>query len=455
MQVTLEKTSGLEGLIKVEVAENDYLPKVNKELKEIGRTRQIPGFRPGHVSLEQLRRRFGKEVKSHVLNEEVFNAVINYLRENKVDILGEPLPVKVEEINLDDKDYNFAYEVALAPEVNVELNKDMHVPYYNIEVSQEMVDQQDIALRERFGAQVPGETVEGKALVKGAIMQLDAEGNVRSDEDAIQVVDGIVAPMFFKGETEAAKFEGKKVGDKVVFNPWDTCNGNPAELASMLHIDKEKVADLHDNFEMAISEIIVVKPAEHNEDFYKEVFAGSTVTDEETYFAELRKMIAGQLQPNSDMMFNRDMQDELVKKFGGFELPSGVLKKWLVARNEGLTEENVETEYEKMVPGIKWELIQGTIARKQEIKVTEEDVLNFAKGLAFQQFAQYGMTNMDDETLTSYAKRILENKDYGRRIREDVANRKLFNVIKALVTLDEKTVSLDEFKKLANPESAE
>lgn len=455
MQVTLEKTSGLEGLIKVEVAENDYLPKVNKELKEIGRTRQIPGFRPGHVSLEQLRRRFGKEVKSHVLNEEVFNAVINYLRENKVDILGEPLPVKVEEINLDDKDYNFAYEVALAPEVNVELNKDMHVPYYNIEVSQEMVDQQDTALRERFGAQVPGETVEGKALVKGAIMQLDAEGNVRSDEDAIQVVDGIVAPMFFKGETEAAKFEGKKVGDKVVFNPWDTCNGNPAELASMLHTDKEKVADLHDNFEMAISEIIVVKPAEHNEDFYKEVFAGSTVTDEETYFAELRKMIAGQLQPNSDMMFNRDVQDELVKKFGGFDLPSGVLKKWLVARNEGLTEENVETEYEKMVPGIKWELIQGTIARKQEIKVTEEDVLNFAKGLAFQQFAQYGMTNMDDETLTSYAKRILENKDYGRRIREDVANRKLFNVIKALVTLDEKTVSLDEFKKLANPEGAE
>ena len=133
MQVTLEKTSALEGLIKVEVAENDYLPKVNKELKEIGRTRQIPGFRPGHVSLEQLRRRFGKEVKSHVLNEEVFNAVINYLRENKVDILGEPLPVKVEEINLDDKDYTFSYEVALAPEFDVDLNKDMHVPYYTIE----------------------------------------------------------------------------------------------------------------------------------------------------------------------------------------------------------------------------------------------------------------------------------------------------------------------------------
>ncbi len=454
MQVTLEKTSELEGLIKVAVVENDYLQKVNKELKEIGRTRQIPGFRPGHVSIEQLRRRFGKDVKSHVLNEEVFNAVINYLRENKVDILGEPLPVKVQEVNLDDKDYTFEYEIGLSPEVNVTLNKDFHMPYYNIEVSQEMVDQQDTALRERFGAQVPGETVEGKALVKGAIMQLDADGNVRSDEEAIQVVDGIVAPMFFKSEAEADKFMGKKVGDKVAFNPWDTCNGNAAELASMLHIDKEKAAEMKDNFEMAISEIIVVKPAEHGEQFYKEVFAGSEITDEAAYYEELRKMIASQLAPNSDMMFNRDVQDEIVKRFGNFDLPAEFLKKWLVARNEGLTAENVDTEYEKMVPGIKWELIQGAIARNQDIKVTEEDVLNFAKSIALQQFAQYGMTNMDDETITTYAKRILEDKNYSRRIREDVANRKLFNVIKALVSLDEKTLTLDEFKKLANPEGA-
>ncbi len=454
MQVTLEKTSELEGLIKVAVVENDYLQKVNKELKEIGRTRQIPGFRPGHVSIEQLRRRFGKDVKSHVLNEEVFNAVINYLRENKVDILGEPLPVKVQEVNLDDKDYTFEYEIGLSPEVNVTLNKDFHMPYYNLEVSQEMVDQQDTALRERFGAQVPGETVEGKALVKGAIMQLDADGNVRSDEEAIQVVDGIVAPMFFKSEAEADKFMGKKVGDKVAFNPWDTCNGNAAELASMLHIDKEKAAEMKDNFEMAISEIIVVKPAEHGEQFYKEVFAGSEITDEAAYYEELRKMIASQLAPNSDMMFNRDVQDEIVKRFGNFDLPAEFLKKWLVARNEGLTAENVDTEYEKMVPGIKWELIQGAIARNQDIKVTEEDVLNFAKSIALQQFAQYGMTNMDDETITTYAKRILEDKNYSRRIREDVANRKLFNVIKALVSLDEKTLTLDEFKKLANPEGA-
>lgn len=453
MQVTLEKTSDLEGRIKVEVTENDYLDKVNKELKEIGRTRQIPGFRPGHVSLDQLRRRFGKDVKSHVLNEEVFRAVIDYLRENKIDILGEPLPVEVKEVNLNDKDYTFEYEIGLAPEVEVDLTKDFHAPYYTIEVAKDMVDQQDAALRERFGAQVPGEEVTEKALVKGALMQLDAEGNVCSDEDAIQVIDGIVAPMFFKDKAEAEKFTGKKVGDKVVFNPWNTCDGNAAELASMLHVDKEKVADLHDNFEMAISEIIVVKPAEHNEEFYKEVFAGGNIADEEAYYEELKKMIAAQLAPNSEMMFNRDVQDQIVKQFGNFELPATFLKKWLVARDEKLTPETVDADFDKMIPGIKWELIEGSIARKHDIKVNDDDLLGFAKGLAYNQFAQYGMTNMDDETLTSYAKKILEDKNYARRIHQDVANRKLFNVIKALITLDEKTVSLDEFKKLANPDA--
>ncbi len=163
-------------------------------------------------------------------------------------------------------------------------------------------------------------------------------------------------------------------------------------------------------------------------------------------------MIAAQLAPNSDHLFNRDAQKLIVEKFGNFELPAEFLKKWLVARNEELTPENVDEEYTKMVPSIKWELIRGKIASNLDIKVNEEDLLGFAKGIAYQQFAQYGMTNMDDETLTNYARRILEDKNYAGRIREDVANRKLFNSIKALVNLEAKTVSLDEFKALAQAE---
>lgn len=450
MQVTLEKTGDLEGRIKVEVTQNDYLDKVNKELKEIGRTRVIPGFRKGHVSMDQLRRRFGKDVKSHVLNEEVYRAVIEYIQENKINILGEPLPVEVKEVNLEDADYTFEYEVGLAPEINVTVDKAVTVPYYNIEVTDKMVEEQDLALRERFGAQVPGEEVDAKALVKGAIMQLNEDGTVNTAEDAIQVVAGIVAPMYFTDKEQADLFLGKKVGDKVVFNPWKTCNGNATELASMLQVDKEQAPEIKSDFEMAISEIIVLKPAEHGEEFYKEVFPGNAeVTNEETYFAELRKMIAAQLAPNSDFLFTRDARKALVDTFGNFELPVAFLKKWLVARNEELTAENIDEEFASIAPSIKWELLQGQIAQNLEVKVTEDDMLNFAKAVAYQQFAQYGMTNMDDETLTNYAKRILEDKNYGRRMREDVFTRKFFNEVKERVNLDEKTVTLDEFKALA------
>lgn len=450
MQVTLEKTGDLEGRIKVEATQNDYLDKVNKELKEIGRTRVIPGFRKGHVSLDQLRRRFGKDVKSHVLNEEVYRAVIEYIRDNKVNVLGEPLPVEVKEINLDDQDYTFEYEIGIAPEINPTVDKDTTVAFYTIEVSDDMVKEQDTALCKRFGAQVAGETVEEEALVKGTIMQLNEDGTINEAEDAIQVNDGIVAPMYFSNKEQAALFLGKKVGDKVVFNPANTCNGNTAEVASMLHLKKEEAENVNGNFEMAISEIIVLKPAEHGEEFYKEVFPGNEeINNEEAYFAELRKMIAEQLLPNSEHMFSRDAQKALMEKFGNFELPAEFLKKWLVARNEGLTAENVDEEYNKMLPSIKWELLRGKLAETLQVNVTKEDMVEFAKSIAFQQFAQYGMTNVDDEMLTNYAHRILEDKNYASRMHEDVANGKLFNAVKELINLDEKTVSLDEFKKLA------
>ena len=452
MQVTLEKTNDLDATIKVEVVEADYAKKVDSDLRELGRTRQIPGFRKGHVSIEHLRRLFGRDVKSHVLNDEVFKAVIEYLRENKIDILGEPLPKKVEEIDLKQKDYTFEYEVGLAPALDVEVNKDIKVPFYTIEVSKEMIDEQDKALRNRFGAQIPGEEVNETALVKGAIMQLDADGNVMTSEDAIQVVAGIVSPQHFQGKDEAAKFLGKKVGDKVVFNPAKAEGDNKVALASMLNVDKARVEDLTSDFEMAISEIIVLKPAELGEDYYKEVFAGQEIKTEEEYFDGLKAIIARELAPNSNYKFTLDVQKALIDKFGNFELPAEFLKKWLVARNPELTSEKADAEFEGMIPSIKWELIKGKIAEKQDIKVSEADLLNFAKGTALRQFAQYGMMNMTDDVITDYAKRMLEDRKYARQLHEQASDMKLFNALRALVDTEDKTVTLDEFKKLIGAE---
>lgn len=452
MQVTLEKNNDLDAVIKVQVVEADYAEKVDKDLRELGRTRQIPGFRKGHVSIEHLRRLFGRDVKAHVLNDEVFKAVLDYLRDNKIDILGEPLPKAVEEINLTQKDYTFEYEVGIAPKLDIEVNKEIKVPYDIIEVDSKMLDEQDKALRARFGSQEPGEEADATALVKGAIMQLDADGNVMTSEDSIQVVAGIVSPQHFASKEEADKFLGKKVGDKVVFNPAKAEGDNKVALASMLNVDKEKVEGLTSDFEMAISEIIVLKPAEHNEEFFKAVFNQDDIKTEEQYNDALKALIARELAPNSDYKFNHDVQKALVEKFGNFELPGEFLKKWLQARNSEITAEDAAKEYDTMLPSIKWELIKGEIARKQDIKVDNDDLLNFAKGVAARQFAQYGMMNMSDDVIADYAKRMLEDQKFARQIHEQASDMKLFNALRALVDVEEKTVTLDEFKKLVGAE---
>lgn len=452
MQVTLEKNNDLDAVIKVQVVEADYAEKVDKDLRELGRTRQIPGFRKGHVSIEHLRRLFGRDVKAHVLNDEVFKAVLDYLRDNKIDILGEPLPKAVEEINLTQKDYTFEYEVGIAPKLDIEVNKEIKVPYDIIEVDSKMLEEQDKALRARFGSQEPGEEADATALVKGAIMQLDADGNVMTSEDAIQVVAGIVSPQHFASKEEADKFLGKKVGDKVVFNPAKAEGDNKVALASMLNVDKEKVEGLTSDFEMAISEIIVLKPAEHNEEFFKAVFNQDDIKTEEQYNDALKALIARELAPNSDYKFNHDVQKALVEKFGNFELPGEFLKKWLQARNSEITAEDAAKEYDTMLPSIKWELIKGEIARKQDIKVDNDDLLNFAKGVAARQFAQYGMINMSDDVIADYAKRMLEDQKFARQIHEQASDMKLFNALRALVDVEEKTVTLDEFKKLVGAE---
>lgn len=454
MNVSFEKLNDVEGKIIVNVEENDYKAKVDAEIKKIGRTHSIPGFRKGHVPMGQLVRMFGKQVKSDVLNQEVYEAVVKYIQDNKLAILGEPLPVEVKEISIEQPDFTFTYEIGLAPEIDINLDKSVTLDYYPIKVSDEMQAQQDKMLRERFGKQEPGQEFEERALVKGVLMELNADGTVKADEDAIQVTAGIVAPFLFKSKEEAAKFEGKKVGDKVVFNPYASCEGNLAELSSMLNIDKERAAEVKADFELAISEIIVNRLAEYGQEFYDDVFGKDKVTSEEDYHKNIVAMIASQLAPNSESLFMFTTEKALVEKYGNFELPAEFLKKWLVARNEGLTADNIDEEYNKMVPSIKWQLIKERIAKQAEVKIEKEDLENFAKAIAAQQLAQYGMYNLGDDVLADYAKRILEDKNSRSHIIEQVGDRKLFDAIKNLANVDVKEVTLDEFKEIAQKAQA-
>lgn len=446
MNVTLEKTNDLEGKLTVAVEEADYAEKVKAALKKIGQTRDIPGFRKGHIDMAQLRKRFGKMVKSDVLNETVYDAVIKYIVDNKLDILGQPLPVDVKEINLDEKDYTFEYEVGFAPELDMKLDKSVTLPFYNIAVEDHMVAEQDEELRRRNGDRITVEVYEDRALVKGVLRELDAEGQPAAE--GIVVEDGIVGPFTFKDKEEAAKFEGKKVGEAVVFNPFKASEGNEAEIASMLHINRDDVEAHRGDFALEIKEMLAVRPAEHNQEFYDKVFGAGVVTDEEQYNQKVREGIAQALQPNSANLFQRQAEDYLMATYGDMKLPVAFLEKLMERRKEDGETLTAEEMVKQATPSLKWDLIENKAAAQLEVKVTEDDVKALAHNIAASTLMQYGMTQLGDEMVEYYANNLMQDKQQRERIARQAFIQQLFSKLHAAVTLDEKTVTLDEFRNL-------
>ena len=454
MNVSYEKNpDGLTAKITVAVEENDYAAKVKAELKKIGATQTIPGFRKGHVSVEHLTRRFGKEVKSEVINRVVIEAVDKYIRENNIVYIAEPLPAsEPQTITMEQKDYTFAFELALPAEIDVKLDKEVKLPFYTVKVTDEMIEEQDKALRERFGSQEPGEEADEKALVKGTIMELNEDGSVKESADAIQVIDGIVAPMFFKDKAQAEKFLHCKVGDKVVFNPWATCEGNATEMSSMLHIDdKEVAANVKSDFQLTVSEIIIIKPAELGEEFYKNAFGPqAAIENGEQYRQNVAQMIAAQFAPTSQEVFQLSARKYLIDTYSdGVKVPEDFLKRYLLLENPGLTAEKLEEDFEKaVVPDVKWQLIRDEVGRKLDVKVTEENVMEIAVAAARRQFAQYGLNNLPEESYVEYGKKLLADKKTRQNLANTAATVKFFDSIRDAVSVEAKEVTVDELRSV-------
>lgn len=449
MNVAIDKKEDGSALLTVTVSQSDYSEQVDKELRKFGREHTIPGFRKGHVPFGELKRRFGRQMTSDVINDIVYKAVVDYIRDNNLNILGEPMPVNVQELDLTQPEFTFEYEMALSPDIHPEINKDLHIPFYEIEVTDEMVNEQDAALRKRFGAQVPGTEVEPDALVKGVMMELNEDGTVKETEDAVQVLDAIVGPQFFASKEEAEKFVGKHVDDTVVFNPYASANGNVTELSSMLHIDKERAAAMKSDFRFTISEIIVLRPAELDEAFFTNVFGPDKVHNEDEYRQALREMIASQLIGNSRQLFATTARKTIMEKFGNFQLPERVLKTWLMRRDENLNEENIDETFKSMESHLRWEILSARIAEELKVTVTEEKLKDFARMTAARQFAQYGMNNVPEETIDQYADTILADKKYRPQLYDQLFESEVYGAIDAAVTLDKETVSLEKFKELA------
>lgn len=452
MNVTMNKIDNVTATITVSLEEKDYQDKIKKALKEINKNRPEPGFRPGHVPAALIQKKYGNAVKYDVINKEVSETLYNYIKENELQVLGNPVPKKNEEFDLENKDFTFEFTVGMAPAIETKVDKEMHIPYYTIEVTDDMIKRQDEMFRRRYGSQVPGDTVEPNALVKGVITELDEQEQPKAE--GIVMENGIVSPQYFKSEEQRDLFIGKHVGDVVKFNPAATCEGNETELSSMLGIAKEDTAAHHGDFNLEIKEIIVLKPAEDGSEFFDNVFGKDKVHNEEEYKEGLRKLIADQLAADSNFRFTIDGKEVITQAIGDIELPDAVLKDYLKTQDEKLNDENIDEEYAKMRPDLVWQLEREAIAKQLEVKVTREDMLELAKAIAQNQFAQYGMTAVPDDVLAKYAGEMLDNE----RTREQIANQTvdaaLWAKVKDAVTVDDKTVSVEEFNKLfATPEA--
>ena len=449
MEITLQNVSEVKGLLTVKLAKADYEPKVEKALKAFRQKANVPGFRPGMVPMGLIKKQYGSAVKAEEINKMLQEAVYGYLKENKVDMLGEPLPNEDQQKQLDFDtmdELEFLYDIALAPQFDATLTAEDTIPYYTIQISDEMVDGQVNMYTQRNGRYEKVEEYADNDMVKGTMCQLDENGN--TVEGGIQAEDAVVLPKYMKNAAQTALFEGTKVGDVITINPREAYDGNEAELASLLKISKEEAANVNGNYSYQISEITRYVPGDLNQEIFNQVYGEGVVNSEEEFRARVKEDLITQFVPESDYKFLLDVREYVMGRIGELKFADDVLKRIMHINNPDKDDAYVDEHYANTIKELSWHLVKEQLVNKAEIKLEDKDILEQAKANVRAQFAQYGMTNVPEEMLTNYAAETLKKKENVEGIVNRAIETRLAAALKQVVKLDEKSVSLDEFNKM-------
>jgi trigger factor len=433
-------------IVTLRIEKVDYAEKVDKTLRDYRKKANIPGFRPGMVPAGLVKKMYGKAVLAEEINKLVSDNLYNYIRENNINILGEPLPNETEQQSIDfdnQEDFEFVFDLGIAPEFEVELTKKDKVKFYTIAVSDEMVENQVKSYTGRYGKYIQEEIVEEKDMLKGELLEL-ANGKV--NESGIKVQDAALTASYMKDEQKAL-FVGAKKGDVIAFNPAIAFE-NEAEISSLLKISKDEAKTITSDFQLKIESITRYHEASIDQELFDKVYGEGVVSSEEEFRAKIKENIQDSLVSDSEYKFGIDAQEMLVAKFDTLTFPDAFLKRWVLSSNENLTPETLEEDYSKMIADLKWHLIKDKLAKSNDIKVEATDVEEYAKKVAKAQFAQYGMIGMDDEIIANYAKDMMKKEDTLKNMIDKVAEEKVFTIVKEAVKLDNKEVSIEEFNKM-------
>jgi trigger factor len=448
MNIKFESADKINGLMTITIEQADYQEAVDKKLKDYRKKAQVPGFRPGMVPMGLIKKQYGTAVKVDEVNRVLGEKLYEYIRENKIHMLGEPLPNEEKQQPQDlqgDGPFEFVFDIAVAPEFTAELTAKDKIDYYSIKVDDKLLDDQVQMYASQAGEFVEAQEWSGNDTLKGDLRQLDAEGNTL--EGGITTEGGMIMPSYIKGEEEKKKFEGAKPGDIITFNPKKAYPDNDAEVAALLKVDKEQVKVLESDFSFQITEIRHFQPAAVDEKLFERVF-GEGVKDEADFRQRIADGLKAQLEVNSDYKFLLDVRAYVEKKVGDLQFPDALLKRVMLQNNKDKGEDFVEKNYEGSVKELKWHLIKEQLVSATQVKVEDADLKAVAKEAIRAQFAQYGMSNVPEDVLDNYAEEQLKKRENVENFVERAIDKKLTDALKGVVKLNKKEVTLDEFNKM-------
>ena len=449
MKITFDCPDKINGLLTMTIEAADYQEQVEKTLKNYRKKAQVPGFRPGMVPMGMIKKQYGTAVKVDEVNKLMGEKLYEYIHENKIQMLGEPLPNEEKQKPQDfegDGALEFVFDIAVAPEFKAELTAKDKIDYYAIKADDKLIDDQVQMYASQAGEFVKADVFSGNDTITGDMRELDEKGNTK--EGGITTESAMVMPAYIKADDQKKLFDGAKPGDIITFNPKKAYPDNDAEVAALLKVQKDDVKDLNSDFSYQITEIRHFEPAVVDQKLFDRVFGEGTVKDEKGFREKIAETIAPQLQQNSDYKFMLDVRAYLEKKVGDLQFPEALLKRVMLQNNKDKGADYVEKNFEGSIKELKWHLIKEQIVAANNIKVEDDDLKNVAKEAIRAQFAQYGMSNVPDDVLENYAAEQLKKRENIENFVDRAIDLKLTETLKNVVKLNQKEVTLADFNKL-------
>jgi trigger factor len=448
MKISKTSIDDLNVVVRIAIEKQDYEATVNETLKDYRKKANMPGFRKGMVPAGLIKKMYGKSAVAEEVNKLLSHELTKYIADQNLNILGEPLPSLTEQaiINFESEaDFEFTFDLGLSPEINVDFDKIGKLPYYEIIVDDQLIDNQIHGYTNRFGENISAEVVGEKETVIGDFAQVDADGNVV--EGGISASNVQMSVQLIKDETIQNLFIGARIGDVLRFNP-KTALQNDHEVAHLLKIKDDEIDSVSGDFNFTVNTINTFVPAEINEALFIKVYGEET---EVKTIEDMREKIRAELESNllysSNYRFSIDAK-ELFTSALSLILPEAFLKRWLVETNEKVTVEQIEEEFDHFRKDLEWTLIKSKLVKDNEIRIEESDIAEMAREMAKMQFQQYGMPNVPDEYLDNYAKSILQNKEQKQKMAEKKVEDKVLELIKEKAGMDLKRVTQKEFDDL-------